>query len=400
MIAPALLALCLGQGASSPALRVDDAVAQALEHNPDLVALRGQLAGAAGDVRTAGTIRNPTLRFDVLHLQDLPAGGAGVQLQLAWEPPRPHVLIPAVRSAEQQRDAVRWSLAAREQELQAEVLAVHAQLLFLKGDRALLEEALERRRALAAAAGRRNEAGAGTQADVALASVAVLRVERQLDALDAQELGLRRRLGAALGAAAPVAAEGELPILPALDAPAPEPTARQRAAQAKLSATEALVEREAAKAWPWFDIVSGPRARLEPSPSRDDDFSVGLRFTLPVADWNVGPLAVARAERDVAEGQAQAATATRQRDAASARALVEVRRGALQRAEAAEQEAARVADAAQRALEGGQLPLTQALATFDLVVDARRARLSLQLDTYLAALEWRRAQGLQLKERP
>lgn len=308
------------RAAAEPApllLDEDQAVAAALRDNLALRAFRRERDVAEGQVVSAAALQNPSLRLDLLHVQEEPAR-VGWGLELKWAPPQPVELLARRAGARAQLDAVRGEIGEREWLLGAEVRKACAALREIGEQARLGAEALELRRRIAAVLRTRLGRGGATRIEQNLADLSVLRAQREVDEIALRRAQAESELRALLGVVseAPIALKGEAPPLRPEATPDPAALSQDalslrpglRAAYARVQQRREQVRAEQTRRYPWVEL-SG-RYRQNQAGNYPHDVQLGVELTLPLLNQNAGPLRTAEALRDrdqaLAEAQAQA----------------------------------------------------------------------------------------------
>ena len=382
------------------AVTEDEAVALALRFSPDLRAARRQRGIAEGQIVAAGALANPTVEIQLLHLQDWGTRN-GWSVELAWEPPQPWLYGAKRAAARAAAAAVGADVAEAEWQLAASVRAAHAALLALQEQRALVEQGAERRRRVAELVERRVSAGAGTRIDSGLALLAVSQLERERDDLAAQEIAAARDLGQLLGAAHPVRAAGAIPepagAPPALDALVEAAIASRPALAAEVMRfrqREEELRAEHARNVPWLRLSAAPRYRADSSERYTSDVLAGVQLTLPLFNFNAGPIAVAEGVRDQQHEQLRKLVAGVRRLVAAARDEIALRQATLRRYR---ESILPGLDAHEQllttAVAGGQLDLVARLTAEDVLLRGRRELVSFRLAHYRAWIDLDRSVG-------
>ncbi len=205
--------------------RVDDLVAEALLHNPELVMLRAEVDAARAAVPQAGALPDPMLMLGYVPAVGGTAGGLQM-IDLIQPIPGPGKRGARTAQAVSMQTLAQHRVREGEQRVREQVRTQYAELLFidraitlLEGNRAILQQ-IER------IARTQYEVGKGSQSDVLRAQLEVTRLMDELIAMRAERPGALAMLNALLGRLAtaplvtpPAAGQmtAELPAIP-LDA--------------------------------------------------------------------------------------------------------------------------------------------------------------------------------------
>ena len=365
-------------------LTEDAAVALALRANPDLRAVRHDRGIAEGQVVAAGALSNPTVSFDMIHLEDWSAQSAWA-IALGWAPPQPGVYSAKRAAARAGADAVNADIAEAEWQVAISVRAAHASLLAIAAQRALIEKTLAARRQIVELVRKRVAGGATTPLDLGVAELAVAQVERERDDLAAQEIAAATDLGQLLGTTPAHGVMGSLSDdtgpPPPLDALVEATLAARPALAAeerRYRQREETVRLELDRRWPWFHFTALPRYRADGSDVHPHDFAAGIEVTIPILNLNGGPIQVAEATRDQEhEAFAKLAGGIR-RDLAGARDEIALRAETLRRYEV---DVLPGLDAQEKllasAVAGGQLDIVALTTAEDVILRSHAARTSI-----------------------
>jgi len=389
------------------ALTEDVAVVVALRSNPDLRMLRHQRGIAEGEVVAAGALANPTVAFDIIHLEDWSAQRAWA-LSLGWEPPQPAVYAARRAAARAGAEAVDAELAEAAWQVAAAVRAAHASLLGIAEKRALVDREVGARRQIVELLRTRVAGGASTRLDLGVAALAVAQVERERDDLAAQEIAAAAALGQLLGTTPAHAVTGDLfddaRPPPALDALVEETlTARPALAaeERRYRQREETVRLERARRWPWFRFTAVPRYRADGSDVHPNDFSAGIELSVPIFNLNDGPIQIAEATRDQERESFGKLVGGVRRDLASAREEIALRGQALRRYV---DEVLPGLETQQRllakAVAGGQIDIVALTTAEDLILRSRSTYIDLRLACYRAWIDLDRTVGRRLSPSP
>jgi cobalt-zinc-cadmium efflux system outer membrane protein len=178
-----------------------EAVALALERNPQLSALRQRHAVAASGVTEAKALADPELRMGRLDFDDEAAGNSvqNYNLALRWSPPRPGERGLKGAWAQGRVSEVDGEIAAAEQKLAAEVRLLHMNLMFLDEQIKLAEAAVQVRERIVALVASQVEAGVKTARDQNVAELALADARLLPDTYQADRRVAGNRLASELG---------------------------------------------------------------------------------------------------------------------------------------------------------------------------------------------------------
>jgi cobalt-zinc-cadmium efflux system outer membrane protein len=338
---------------SANGLSLEQAIAQALEHEPSLRATRSQIDVAQGMREQASLTPNPTLSFE---RREEP-GGPDNQTTIALEWPLDLFRrSKRVAVADREFTAAQLSVADRERLLASDVRMRYGEVLAAVRDLALLDELVAATQRQYELLRSRADEGATPPLERDLLSVEVRRFEserlRQAGRAEAALFELKRVLG--IAANAPVTVRDRLDTvveresagvtLSAETAKVVEERADVREAAARVELAEAKVSR--AESQGRFDVsVFANYMRMDanfPQRAFDDNgsltpihglfnyVSVGATMSIPLLNRNQGEIAAARAERVGAAATHDAARLSAETELAAARSRDEHARRALQ----------------------------------------------------------------------
>ena len=329
-------------------LTLDQAIAQAVEREPSLRAVRAEVDVAAGFEQQARLRANPTVTAERRQASD------GMDRQSMITAQWPLELFrrrPRTEAAGRARDVAGLVVANRERLFAADVRARYGDLLVSIRRLTVLDEIVAVVSEQYAVISTRAEEGAVPAIDRDLLDVELRRWRAErlvaLGRTDAAVVALNRMLG--LPPDAPLRVRHRLADAVAQDPSAPvnaaDITTRAdvRAAAADLAASDA--RRDAARANGRIDISLmagygrmesgfmqqgiGPDGRLEPIRNRMHTFTGGVMVMVPLFDRNQGAVAVATAQRAAADAALQAVRLDAQAELASASAVDRRAREAL-----------------------------------------------------------------------
>lgn len=388
-------------------LTEDAAVALALRGNPELRAARHQRGIAEGQVIAAGALANPTVAFDLIHIEDW-GSQVGWAVALGWTPPQPGVYGAMRAAARASAKAVAADIAEAELQVATAVRAAHASLLALAEKSAIVDKELAARRKIAVLVQKRVEGGASTRLDLGVAELAVAQVERERDDLVTQEITAATNLGQLLGTipahdvAGRLGADTRPP--PALDALVEATLATRPALAAeerRYQQREETVRLEMARRWPWFRLTAIPRYRADGSDVHPRDFSAGVELTLPILNLNSGAIQIAEATRDQERETFANLVGGIRRELTSARDEIASRSETLHRYET---HVLPDLDAQEKllatAVAGGQLDVVALTTAEDIILRSHSTYVDLRLACYRAWLDLERTVGLRLTPPP
>lgn len=382
----------------------DEAVALALQLNPDLRAARKRIGIAEGQVVAAGALNNPTVDLDWLHLEEV-GKYTSFAVTLGWVPPQPGVRSERKAAALSQVDAAKQDVAEAEWQLAMNVRAAHTTLRAAVEDRALLESAIATRQRITDLVQKRMTGGASTRIDLIVAQLAISDTEYDRDTLAARELEASRLLGQLIGTTEPIRAAGSV-----VDEPR-SPPPFEKLVQAALVTRPSLVAEQArfeqnehtlamqhALAWPWFKLTAIPRYRLDPSQKEyTNGYSVGISLTIPLLDQNQGPIRMAEGSRDQERELFRKLAASIHLEIEAALAKIAFQRKTLDRYRAVVLPGLGVHEKLlTTAAAGGVLDVVAVLRAEDAILRARREYVALRLAHRQAWMDLERVVGLRI----
>ncbi|MBX7078973.1 MAG: TolC family protein [Nannocystaceae bacterium] len=293
-------------GAPTPSagatLDAEQAIALALQNNPDVAALVAASDVAEAEVGAAKQLDNPQLRLTGFNLDDAIGGKAQMNVGLRVPIPRPGAIKAQSAGARQLAASADASAQEAERLLRARVYKLYARLAMLSWD---LEETsraaqlrADRREQIAA----RAALSAATDLDVAVADVlhAEAKSAQALvrDQLETVQQELQRIVGTDVPVQFAVDREQLAVVDRELDRDALVERAMAqrpmlRAAHANVEAARAEVFVARSMTYPWFDW-----AQVQYAAARDSKptaFGFGLAIQLPIFSWNRGEIRASRA---------------------------------------------------------------------------------------------------------
>jgi outer membrane protein, heavy metal efflux system len=320
----ALLPVSSQAAAEPPAatVAVEALIAEALAHNPEIIAARHEQEAAAQRAGAAGALEDPTLEFGVvnaplpvsLRRDDMTMKMLGLTQKLPY--PGKRGLREAVAAA----DSASVSHAVEEtaNRVQRDLRIAYEELRLARSAERIAAGNRELLRQLVAVTEAQYALGRGAQSDVLRAQSEVVRMQQELLRIGSDEVARTGALERLLGRAAP---EGAIVPTAAtlLPLPADIETLTRRAADQRpqLRALDALVERsdreiELARReyYPDFELrlAYGQRDRTLGGTPRDDMITMTVAVNLPI--WRQG-----RLEPRVAQARATRAQASAVADA-------------------------------------------------------------------------------------
>ena len=319
-------------------LSLDDAIAQALSHNPSIVGIRQQVDVARGESVQARLRPNPTLGFEQ---RTEPAGTDSLSmvtvewpLDLFRQPAREAVAEARVRAASS-------GTADRERTFASQVRGSYGDVLIAIRNLEVLEQVIHetsRQRDVLTA---RVDAGRSAPLERDVLHVELGRLEAdhllQVGEVETALIRLKRLLG--LPSHTPLSVKSRLETLIAADGEGPAPTesyarADVREAEARVSIADALLTQATQEGR--FDVnlygaymrmdAGFPQLGLTPTGGVEQVRGVfhyvtgGLRMTLPIRNRNQGAVAAAKAEQAISQSALNAVRLSADAEHASARA--------------------------------------------------------------------------------
>ncbi len=401
LVAAGALLLARAGTAAAQTYDVETLVRKARTDNPELVAARFDRSAAEADVRAASALENPTLRLEWLHMQEERVSRMGFGAGFAWTPPQPGVWGAGKDEARARVEAVKADLRDKAAAVESDVRKLCAALSSVGEAEELAAHAVETRKSLVAALARRVDQGASTRIDLVAARLSLTRAERDRDllALDhargAQELALLVGLPASASVEPRGAAPADEVGAPLPSAPSPLLFAGDRA---RTEAARASLAKERARRYPWLQLASLPRFRVNEQSSYPVDFAVAIDVSLPIFDQNAGRIDKARASIDKQEAEHRAHVAAASGATAIARVEVERRAAALAYLETAVAPLVKEHGAlVEAALKNGELDIPALLVADDAALRAQRDVVDARLALRLARLALLRSLGAFLR---
>ncbi|HEX7654205.1 MAG TPA: TolC family protein [Verrucomicrobiae bacterium] len=285
---------------------LDTLTLAAFYFHPDLAVARRQWQAAAAGVKTAAGRPNPTVSVSPTYNSstfipspwspgvtfDLPLETAGKRSK------RMAAATAATESARWQFTAAAWQVRSQVRNTLADYQSARRRLPLLEQEHAIQQSLLKYQAGSLAA-------GAIARPELLATQQALAKAELELAGATAKCRQLRSQLAAAVGVTSAALADLELAELPVPVIPAAftSDTARQaaligradiRAALADYAAAEDNLQLEIARQYP--DIHLNPGYQFDQG---DNKWTLGFTVELPILNQNQGPIAEARAQRDV-----------------------------------------------------------------------------------------------------
>jgi outer membrane protein TolC/biotin carboxyl carrier protein len=381
-------------------LTLDDAVAYARRHNPDLAAARWSIEEARGRMSQAGRLGPPELNSE---FQPNVAGREGI-LSLGFTQ-----RFPAAAQLRAERAVSRSGFAAAEAEVRdaerrvtREVASLSVEGLALLAQQGLKDRQIANSRELAEASRRSAQRGEGSTIDTAQFELETRQLELERLRLDAQRAENLAELRSWLGWPNDTGLQltGELPAPVDVSPGGLDPDRRPdyRAAIARSEAARHAVALARASRWEEISVgVFGEVDRREDAPiGLEDEGMVGLRLSVPLPVWGRfrGRIDEASASANRAEKEAEAlvvriraeSAVARVRMDAAARQAAEIERELLPRAADLEK---RLGDSHQQ----GQATLTDVLRARERRLGLEATALTLRRDYHVAKVRYDAATG-------
>jgi cobalt-zinc-cadmium efflux system outer membrane protein len=306
------------QEAATP-ITLSNAVALALDNNPELSAARHELEAVDATVTQAGARPNPELST---LMEDTRKSTRTTTIQLNQPIELGGKRAARIGAAERAREAARIELTIRRDEIRIAATSAFFAVLTAQERRRLAQESADLARSAADATGRRVTAGKISPVEETRARVAAASARLELSQADGELDLARRRLAGLWGNAQPrfTLAEGtagELPPLPAIadiaerSADAPQ----LRLARIEVERRQALSKIESSKRIPDATLSLGRKRDEEAGRSM---WVVGVSMPLPFLDSNRGNLEEALRRTDKARDELAAAETRLRTDIAQA----------------------------------------------------------------------------------
>lgn len=295
------------------ALTLRDALALALQRNPELAAFGKERSAAEAAILQAGVLPNPVLGIagdNLGNARKAEAGDRTASIQLGQLIELGGKRDARVRVAEASRDLANWDYEAKRIEVLSAVAQRFVDLLAAQQRHRLAEEALALARQVADTVGKRVEAGKVSPVEETKARLAQASAEVELEQAARERASARSTLSALWGSHDPrfERAEGDLEKttpLPAYEQLAERVRNNPELARwsSEIERRRAAVDGEKAKAVPDVTITAGV-ARF--SQFDDRAYMFGISVPLPLFDSNRGGILEANRRLDKAADEQRA----------------------------------------------------------------------------------------------
>lgn len=316
-------------------LTLRDALALALQRNPDLGVFSQEVRAAEGAVLQAGVLPNPVLELageNLRNARKAEAGDRSTALQIGQLIELGGKRAARTRLAETGRDLANWDYQAKRIEVLSRVAQRFVDVLTAQSRQALAEESAGLARQVADAVAKRVQAGKVSPVEETKARLALASAEVEFEQARRELLSSRQALGALWGEPSPRFQKAIGDLSKRVPLPGYENlTERIRNTpelarwMTEIARRQAGVEAERAKAVPDVTLSAGV-TRF--SQFDDRAYMVGISIPIPVFDRNRGGILEANRRLD---------KATDERRAVEARLLTELAQ-AYQRLAAIDQE--------------------------------------------------------------
>lgn len=341
----AMIGLCL-MGISFLPVRADELdldvlIREAVENNPNLSVLRARLAAFEAKIPQAGTLEDPSFRFEV---SNVPLGDfnlsstpmSGNQFVLSQKFSLPGKQRARERSARFASDSVAWLLRDQELAIANAVKQPFFDLAYVIRAIAIMEKNRVLLQDLVRIARTKYAVGKGLQQDVLKAQVSLSALDTELIALRAKKqlaearlnLVLNRSPQSPLGAPPDTIGLSGVPLtIDALQAQADEGHPSLKAMDQSILMWQAEVEVAKRNLWPDMTVSLGYRQRVFAAndPVKGSDFiSVGVGIPLPVFGGRKQRQQVAEARANMREVEAQKTAERREIHYEIQRLIIEV----------------------------------------------------------------------------
>jgi outer membrane protein TolC len=369
--------------ATPPVLRLDDLLAEARAHNPELQAAAFRASGAEASVSATGVLDDP--RF-MVQLWNAPAdfSTVPVMFQLSQGIPLGDKLGLRRQLAQTEATAARAESQAQVRDVEAEVARAFFDLYRAERISQVDAELRSTLGAIARAAEGRLRSGGGSQAEVLKAQAAQLELEEDLEVAAQEERGARAKLRALLDRSSDVEGSTTVPrVLPelpgeaALRSRALEQRSEPRVAAAMAEGARLQIQLAEAERVPDLNLVAAYMYAFNQPGERNFLFA-GVEMTLP---WLWG-----RTSGRISATRAQASAATASSAAVAARIGGEVA-DAYARVLSQERVAAlhhRMLPLLQAALESSRASYAAGRGEFLMVLDTMRELRRHQIELAMA----------------
>jgi cobalt-zinc-cadmium efflux system outer membrane protein len=295
-------------------LTLRDALALALQHNPELAAFGKERSAAEAAVLQAGALPNPVLDIggdNLGNARKAEAGDRTTAIQIGQLIELGGKRDARVRAAEASRDLAGWDYEVKRVEILSAVAQRFVDVLAAQQRRRLAEEALALARQVADVVAKRVQAGKVSPVEETKARLAQATAEIELEQARREGLAARSALGALWGASSPrfETAVGDLEktvSLPAYEQLAERARDNPELARwsSEMARRQAAVDGEKAKAVPNVTLSAGV-TRF--SQFDDRAYMFGISVPLPLFDRNQGGILEASRRLDKASDELRAA---------------------------------------------------------------------------------------------
>lgn len=305
----------LSQASAEPAqLTLRDALALALQRNPELAAFANERSAMEAAALQAGALPNPVLDITGDNLRNArkeEAGDRTTTVQIGQLIELGGKRSARIRAAEAGRDLAGWDYEAKRIEIVSVVAQRFVDLLAAQQRQTLAEEAVTLARQVSDAVARRVQAGKVSPVEETKARLAQASAEVDLEQARREGIAARSTLGVLWAAPSPrfEKAVGDLektPSLPAYEQLAERVRDNPELARwsSELARRQAGVDAEKAKAIPDVTVTAGV-TRF--SQFDDRAYTVGISLPLPLFDRNRGGILEASRRLDKASDEQRAA---------------------------------------------------------------------------------------------
>lgn len=294
-------------------LTLRDALALALQSNPDLAAFGKERAATEAAILQAGVLPNPVLEIagdNLRNTRKAEAGDRSTSIQLGQLIELGGKREARVRAAEASRDLANWDYEARRVEVLSAVALRFVDLLAAQQRHRLAGEALALARQVAEAVGKRVQAGKVSPVEETKARLAQASAEVELEQAARERAAARSTLAALWGSRDPrfERADGDLETtvpLPSYEQLAERVRSNPELARwsSEIERRRAAVDGEKAKAIPDLTVTAGV-SRF--SQFDDRAYMVGISVPLPLFDTNRGGILEANRRLDKASDEQRA----------------------------------------------------------------------------------------------
>lgn len=294
-------------------LTLRDALALALQRNPDLAAFGKERAATEAAILQAGVLPNPVLEIagdNLRNTRKAEAGDRSTSIQLGQLIELGGKREARVRAAEASRDLANWDYEARRVEVLSAVALRFVDLLAAQQRHRLAGEALALARQVAEAVGKRVQAGKVSPVEETKARLAQASAEVELEQAARERAAARSTLAALWGSRDPrfERADGDLETtvpLPSYEQLAERVRSNPELARwsSEIERRRAAVDGEKAKAIPDLTVTAGV-SRF--SQFDDRAYMVGISVPLPLFDTNRGGILEANRRLDKASDEQRA----------------------------------------------------------------------------------------------